>query len=286
MQKRMAHEIVSKALHFRLSQGIPIDGVRCIYDLADSMGIEVRFVDISSMEGMYCKKSPPTILITSHRPPGRQRYTCAHELAHHLFDHGSTIDELQENSHFTGRKSVEDQVADLFAGFFLMPKTTVNGAFVRRSWTPSLCTPSQTYSVACWLGVGYSTLINHMHASLRLISSQHASNLMNTTPKKIRFDYLGEDIKANLVFIDHCWSGRPIDIQVDDLLLLPHSTEHEGNSVRFIRSTEKGMLLCADSPGLARLYSSNEEWSSYVRVSRKGYTGLSIYRHLEEPTHD
>ena len=34
------------------------------------------------------------IFISSLRPTGRQHFTCAHELGHHIFNHGMKIDEL------------------------------------------------------------------------------------------------------------------------------------------------------------------------------------------------
>jgi len=76
----------------RFSAGSRLRDAICVYDVAQSLGIEVRFVGIPSLEGMYWKKSPATILLGAERPAGRQSFTCAHELGHHIFNHGNKID--------------------------------------------------------------------------------------------------------------------------------------------------------------------------------------------------
>jgi len=56
-----------------------------VFDVAQQLGVEVRFTKISSMEGMYLRQDAPVILIASERPAGRQRFSCAHEIGHHAF---------------------------------------------------------------------------------------------------------------------------------------------------------------------------------------------------------
>src|ERR1035441_5093023 len=65
-----------------------------VFDVAQQLGVEVRFTRISSMEGMYVRQDAPVILLSSERPAGRQRFSCAHELGHHAFGDGSRVDEL------------------------------------------------------------------------------------------------------------------------------------------------------------------------------------------------
>jgi hypothetical protein len=66
------------------------------YAAAESFRLRVTF-SATSMEGFYFK--PANILVSSLRPVGRRAFTCAHELGHHWFGHGSTIDQLQEDGH-------------------------------------------------------------------------------------------------------------------------------------------------------------------------------------------
>jgi Zn-dependent peptidase ImmA (M78 family) len=63
----------------------PID----VYDLAERLGVRVLFLDVS-MEGFYQKGPPSRILLSAQRPLARRAFTCAHEIGHHWFGHGST----------------------------------------------------------------------------------------------------------------------------------------------------------------------------------------------------
>src|SRR6185312_15295352 len=95
--KQLSTAAAVKALETRKKAGYRLLDPISVYDLADKMGVDVRFFDLPSMEGMYRGAPRPTIVVSSLRPPGRQVYTAAHELGHHLFGHGSQFDELVED---------------------------------------------------------------------------------------------------------------------------------------------------------------------------------------------
>jgi hypothetical protein len=78
----------------RDSVGIDLIAPVDIYAVAEAIGIRVRFLPVS-MEGFYRKGSPPRVMLSALRPLARRAFTCAHEIGHHWFGHGSTIDELQ-----------------------------------------------------------------------------------------------------------------------------------------------------------------------------------------------
>ena len=82
--------------------------------------------------------------------------------------------------------------------------------------------------------------------------------------------------------MDDFWTGRAIDAQVDDLILLPPATLIEGPLVERVCSRVKGDLVRAVHPGVGRASISNSGWAQYLRISRKGFTGLAWFRHLEE----
>lgn len=254
----------------------------CIYDLAESLGVEVRFRPEASLNGMYIKGPKGLILISSQRPPGRQAFTCAHELGHHVFKHGTRVDEylLEEDKH---QGSSEEFIADMFAAYLLMPPSAISCAFKRRGWHPASATPEQIYILSTYLGVGYETLINHLHRTLKSISPQRAELLTKTTPKRIKRDLTGIDVTGNLIVADSAWTGRPIDIQVGDIVKAPPNIRLEGASARVTLSTDSASLITGIRPGISRLELDGPEWSSFLRVSRLGYIGRSIFRHLEDP---
>ncbi len=285
-RKIIARQALKSATKLRYDKKVRIEAPISIYDFVENIGVEVRFVDIPSMEGVFLKKSPPEIFISSHRPPGRQVFNCAHELGHYLFNHGSHVDEVKANLHKEKVFSPEEFLADTFAGFLLMPKTTVNNGFLRRGWKPETCTAQTAFKIACWLGVGYSTLLNHMQISLNLISKEHAEHLLKISPKQIRLEYIGKKIEGNLIPVDYFWTGRPIDIQLGDMILLPSSTQYEGKSLTLVPSDNRSILLQGEQIGIARVFDNNSPWACFVRVTRKGYVGLSRYRHLEDHEDD
>jgi len=66
-RKNLAHIALKQALSARLLLKISIENTFCVYDYAEEAGIEVKFVDIPSMEGMYLSQPKNTILVTSHK---------------------------------------------------------------------------------------------------------------------------------------------------------------------------------------------------------------------------
>jgi hypothetical protein len=88
----LAAQALEMAAQVRRSAGIGGLVPLCIYDLVESAfgdEIDLRFQPLKSLEGMYSRQHDGTgiIIISSDRPSGRRRYTCAHELGHHLFKH-------------------------------------------------------------------------------------------------------------------------------------------------------------------------------------------------------
>jgi IrrE N-terminal-like domain len=96
-RRALATQAMQAALSTRakvkLDQVSPI----CIYGVCQSLGIQVRFNNIN-MEGMYQRGVSPRIHLSARRPLARRAYNCAHELGHHVFGHGSSIDELREDA--------------------------------------------------------------------------------------------------------------------------------------------------------------------------------------------
>lgn len=257
-----------------------------IYDLAQRMGIEVRFLDAPSLEEIYFKTVPRTIIVSALRPPVRQTYNCAHGIGHSVFNHGDKINELMDESHQNKQFDPEEFLADAFAGFLLMPKTCVDGGFASRGIDPASCTEIEFYSVSCWLAVGYTTLIDHMTRSLRTMKAERAKTLGKFTPKRIRTAILHEEITEDLIIVDTNWVGRAIDAQVGDLILVPRGVELEGQCVAFYKAHEDGLLFRATIPGKGRFFDVNSGWASYVRVARRNFVGRAIFRHEEDPDYE
>jgi len=287
LRQQLARSALYRALKLRNEFGIAVNQVFDVFDFATNSGVEVRFVDIPSFEAMYIQDGQPRILVSSHRPMARQTFDCAHELGHHVFGHGSKIDDQINSEAGRGRFDPQEYLADRFASYLLMPKTLVAHAFHIRGWAIADCSPGMLFTIAGWLGVGYTTLIHQMAMSLCILSRKKADALLQASPKEIRMDLVSQSVTGHLVVVDFHWKDRAIDAQVGDYIMLPQGVQCEGSSLTLEpQRHEGGAVYRANVPGVGRFLHVASEWCSYVRVCRRGYVGRSIFRHLEDPEHE
>ena len=275
------------AVQVRYKLGLADEAPVCVYEMADNLGVNVRFQGGHSFGGMYENQSK-TILVPAWRPPGRQAFTCAHELGHWYFGHGTRLDVLESDGRPDNQRSPEEWLVNAFAAHLLMPLRTVRDAFRRRGWEPTGSKPVQVYTVACQLGVGYSTLVHHLHVALRLISALHAETLLKSTPKKLRAELLGVAVPSttHLVLVDRAWIRVAVDLRVGDVAILPVGTTLAGGSVEVAGESPQGVLVEATQPGLTQAEMPGADWAAFLRVSRRDYVGLSKHRFLEEADDD
>lgn len=277
---------MGKALRVRRAAGHEHVKPICVYDLADSLGIEVRFDPFPSLEGMYRKSPSPLIVLSSLRPRGRQAFTCAHELGHHVYGHGTRVDDLIGEDRRKALADPTEFLADCFAAGLLMPKVAVEHSFAIRGWDVRRCTAEQIYTIAGLFGVGYTTLIGHVSRTLGLLHSSEADKLRSLSPKSIRSSLLGRESSGNVLVVDEHWPATAIDIGVGDTILFPLGTLLEGNCAQ-AHSGSLGMTAIEGvMPGIGRVSQPDAGWASFVRVSRAGYAGRSIFRHLEDPDYE
>lgn len=282
MSTRMeiARQGLRGALETRRHSGKSKSEPICIFDFAEGLGVEVKFCPGNSFGGMYAKASQ-TILVPSLRPPGRQAFTCAHELGHWFFGHGTRVDELEDMERDRDDQP-EEWLANSFASYLLMPPWSVGEAFAKRHWNPGSCTPTQVYVIAGQFGVGYETLVQHLCWSLRLTPAHHAERLLKTTPKQLRRLVLGHDEARHLVIADRAWSTVAVDLQVGDVAIFPETVSVEGPSAAITSTHEMGVVVTGKVPGILRAESADGSWAVFVRVCRKDFTGRSTYRFLED----
>lgn len=276
--KSIVGESLVKALRVRKRIGATLYESVSPLDAAEQLGIEVRFMDLPSMEGMYIAGNSPKILLSSLRPQGRRNFTCAHEIGHHEFGHGEQFDELTAEKSNSRKRDPKEFAADSFAAFFLMPKTLIDNGMNRRGYKYETLTASEVYRLACWLGVGYATLVNHLLHSLNLIDHRKKEELLSSQPREIRQSLIGQPVSSELHVVDHHWLGRPIDCQIGDYLLLPNNATVEGGNAFTSYSHSTGLLIKANATGLARVLIDDENWASFIRISPDQYTGRSCYR--------
>jgi Zn-dependent peptidase ImmA (M78 family) len=272
----------AKALQVRKRGNIPLWEPVAVYDLAERLGVDMRFIDVPSMEGAYCMAEHPTIIVSSLRPPGRQFFTGAHELGHHIFGHGDQYDEFVDGRQEQTYDDPDEFAADCFAGALLMPKIAVDRAFSLRNWDPKTCRPENMYVVATYLGVGYTTLIHHMQHTFGTLNTARVSDLIRTSAQSLRASLLGQECSEYLVVADIQWTGRAIDVKESDFILLPSDTIIEGNCAMVVERTADRTVVRATQSGIGRVYIPGTTWASFIRVTRKNFVGRGKYRFLED----
>ncbi len=283
-RRALATQAMQVATATRATAKLDQTGPICIYELCEKLGIVVRFNNIN-MEGMYQRGFPPRIHLSARRPLPRRAYNCAHELGHHVFGHGSSIDELREDAKAQRWEDPKEFLADAFAGFILMPIIGLRRAFTIRDWTPGTATPVQMFTIACEFGVGYTTLLTHLSAGVNMLPRPRAATLRRVTLKSLRMDILGALTPEPLIVVDHHRTAPTLDTEVKTLLLLPSGTEVVGDGLAFERKLAAGRLFRVMKPGIYP--ASVGDWAVFIRVAPVqkdqpyGYVGLAKYRHLE-----
>jgi len=280
-RRALANQAMQAAIATRAKAKFDQHSPLCIYGLCETLGIVVRFNKIN-MEGMYQRGAPPRIHLSARRPLPRRSYNCAHETGHHIFGHGSSIDELREDAKEHPWEDPKEFLADTFAGFILMPIMGLRRAFTVRGWTPETATPTQMFAIACDFGVGYKTLLTHLSAGVNMITRARSIALQRSTPKSLREDILGPLTSEPLIVADRYRAGPTLDAEVKMLLLLPPGTETTGESLAHERDLPNGRLFRAVRPGIVQASADSGAWATFVRVAPEAYVGLAQYRHLED----
>lgn len=279
-KKALTHMAMKAAVKTRARGGLDQISPACIFDLCEKLGVPVRFTDIN-MEGMYSGGDAPRIFVSSQRPLPRRAFTCGHELGHHEFSHGTTIDEMKEEAAALNSEHPDEFLVNAFSSFVLMPVIGLRGAFARRGSDMHTATPAQMFAVASNFGVGYATLITHLAYGVQEIAVGRARELLKATPKSIRKNLLGDDSADPLVIVDTSWVAKAVDAEIGTSILLPAGSAAEGDVLQQAGSYAAGDIYRAVRPGLGRV-SLGAGKQNFVRVSKKGYAGLARYRHLED----
>ena len=280
-RRSLANQAMQAAIATRAKAKLGQHGPICIYGLSETLGVTVRFNNIN-MEGMYQRGSPPRIHLSARRPLARRVYNCAHELGHHVFGHGSSIDELREDAKEHPWEDPKEFLADAFAGFTLMPSMGLRRSFATRGWTPETATAAQMFTIACDFGVGYGALLTHLSVGVNMISRARAAALRRVTPKALRADMLGALTPEPLIVADRHRAGPTLDAEVRMLILLPPGAETTGANLAHDYDLSDGRLFRAVRPGIVQASADSGAWTAFIRIAPEAYVGLAQYRHLED----
>lgn len=286
MNDRIAiqREAVRRAFQLRRSLSIPREHAVNVFDVARSIGVEVQFLDLPSLEGMFYRGPDPKVILPSlkHRPRGRVAFSCGHELGHFDLGHGTRVDEyVGEEDGRPRESSLEELAADTFASTLLMPRPAVFARFSCRGWTVDGASAVDLYRVATELDVGYGTLCKHIRYDLGLVDDAWLKNRAKFAPKALRAAIAPRSECRRLIILDQHWPSLPVDLEVGDCLAIPTPLRVELPSSLCQEDEHDGQrILRAAETGETKAVVDSQE--VIVRIARAGYCGMLKYRYLEE----
>ena len=280
-RRELALQAAAHAEHLRIKCAIAAVTAVDPIMVAERQGCEVRFMALPSLEGVYSPAPRPVIILGSQRPKGRRTFTCAHELGHHEFRHGARIEELNDRR-FQKYTDTEEFLADMFAAFLLMSQGSIRRALKDREILLHGVQPMQILRLACYFGVGYGTLIEHMTLTLKLLGPQQRENLLLVQPKEMKAHF-GCSPQSDVILVDGFWRDRAVDLDIGDTLVLHQGVAVEDGPCLTPQGTIDGQQrFKAVSRGYIRAFDKSSDWAINIRVASKHYEGLARYRFLHD----
>lgn len=193
-----------------------------VFDVLRDVASEVFFRPLKRICGAYLplKDGLPGVLINSNLPLSRQRYTAAHEFGHLFLNHSAvSVDEMTGVS-LEERKnwSDEENIAETFAAFFLMPTSLVDGSL--RELNITALTKEAVYLLSLKMGTSYRATVNHLQ-TLKRITGAQAAAFRKIPPKQIK-SHLSEHVASrhDVWVLDEHWNGQQVFPAVQDAIIL------------------------------------------------------------------
>lgn len=169
-----AASTAAQRLHARL--GTDYDKPVDIFRIVQDEGIWLASRPLSgALYGFYLRQGAAAgIVVNSDHPEPLQRYTCAHELGHHVLGHQSHLDEPDDVRGPAGNRANE-VAAQAFAGALLMPLQAVNRVMRRLGMTKSRrLDAADIYAISRELDVSFTAAAWQL-AALGRIPTQDAA---------------------------------------------------------------------------------------------------------------
>ncbi len=177
----------------RAFRDLAVDTSRRIdpFDALQAAGVLVIRRPLDGLAGMYLPGDPargdrPGVLINVLHPISKQRFSAAHELAHHRRDREIVLD-VETEWVARGSELLTDQerIAEAFAAWFLMPKRLVTATLQHLGLRAEYLDAEAAYSLSLELGTSYAATVRHL-TDLRLIDAARRDALLHVAPQTIK----------------------------------------------------------------------------------------------------
>lgn len=215
-----------------------------VFDIIDDQGVWLMFQPLRDLYGFYRRIAADRAGIVLHagHPLGVQRYTAAHELAHHLLGHAYSLDQAVDVGGALGADGADDEelalaarahddvgdplqeaAAQSFAATFLMPVQAVNHALIEAGHDrdhPQMA-PADVYALSLEFGTSYEATLTQL-AVLTKVTWQQTRDL-RLPPIQIKTMLAGrrpENARADMWVAHERHRERTFPLRVGDELLI------------------------------------------------------------------
>lgn len=206
--------------HARLK--LPLDRPIDIFGVVQHLGIWLKTEPLGNLFGFYLRHGQATgIVLNSRHPEDLQRYTCAHELGHHLLGHQSHLDGDGDVNRLNG--PLQEQAAQVFAGSFLMPLGLVNRLLRAHDLIGRPLSAVDTYKLSRDMDVSYAACIWRLRV-LDLLGPTTARAYVGAGAAAAKADLRGadpiDDARSDVYVIDEVADGLELKVRVGDEIWL------------------------------------------------------------------
>lgn len=194
-----------------------------VFRICEDLGLWLAFLPLDNLLGAFLPEGVGGVLVTTQRPIPIQRYTAAHEIGHWRLDHGHGL-ALDGEEHILGASPVErEQLAQVFAGAFLMPPPLVFGVLERLGLAGAPVEPDHAYALAREAGVSYEAALRQL-THLEVITTAQAASLRQRRPLQVKADLaLGRrpvNGYADVWPVDEDWNDHVLALRVEDEVVI------------------------------------------------------------------
>lgn len=212
----------AQRLHARLRTDYnrPID----IFGVVQELGIWLSSRPLGAgLFGFYLREGDAVgIVLNAGHPEYLQRYTCAHELGHHVLGHHSHLDERADIVGDAPADRHDEHTAQMFAGNFLMPIQAVNRVQRRLGIPRDHATPAQVYALSRELDVSFSAAAWQL-VNLGRLSTRRAAEMVRAGAAAAKRTmrpgpHPQDDNRAGLVVIEETGRDLPVLVRPGDEL--------------------------------------------------------------------
>jgi Zn-dependent peptidase ImmA (M78 family) len=188
----------------RAHKDLAVDRTKRIDPFAalEAAGVLTMRQRLDNMAGAYLtgadsESNTPGALVNAAHPLSKQRYTAAHELAHHRRDRQYAFD---KDTEWLGRVNAptddRERIAEAFAAHFLMPQPLIRQFMRELQMTPENLDAGDAYLLALELGTSYQATIRQLY-DIRVIPTARRNQLLAEAPQAIKIKSGAADVLAD-----------------------------------------------------------------------------------------